>query len=27
VVLWNTIAVVTNAFAVGAYLHHARRER
>jgi MtN3 and saliva related transmembrane protein len=27
VVLWNTIAVVTNAFAVGAYLHYARRER
>ena len=27
VVLWNMIAVVTNAFAVGAYLHYARRER
>ena len=27
VVLWNMIAVVTNAFMVGAYLHYARRER
>ena len=27
VVLWNMIAVVTNSFAVGAYLHYARRER
>ena len=27
VVLWNTIAVVTNFFVVGAYRHYARRER
>jgi MtN3 and saliva related transmembrane protein len=27
VVLWNTIAVVTNSLAVGAYLYYARRER
>ena len=27
VVLWNLIAVVTNSFVVGAYLHYARRER
>lgn len=27
VVLWNLIAVLTNAFSVGAYLHYARRER
>ncbi len=27
VVLWNMIAVVTNALAVGAYLHYSRRER
>jgi MtN3 and saliva related transmembrane protein len=27
VVLWNIIAVVTNSFAVGAYLYYARRER
>jgi len=27
VVLWNLIAVLTNAFSEGAYLHYARRER
>jgi uncharacterized protein with PQ loop repeat len=27
VVLWNLIAVLTNSFSVGAYLHYARRER
>ena len=27
VVLWNLIAVLTNFFSVGAYLHYARRER
>jgi uncharacterized protein with PQ loop repeat len=27
VVLWNLIAVLTNFFAVGAYMHFARRER
>jgi hypothetical protein len=27
VVLWNPIAVLTNFFSVGAYLHYARRER
>jgi uncharacterized protein with PQ loop repeat len=27
VILWNIIAVATNFFSVGAYLHYARRER
>jgi hypothetical protein len=27
VVLWNIIAVVTNSFAVGAYLYYARHEQ
>ena len=27
VVLWNLIAVLTNSFSVGAYVHYARRER
>jgi hypothetical protein len=27
VVLWNLVAVLTNFFSVGAYLHYAHRER